>query len=344
MSQIDELRDRLLSAERQFHSASQQSRGYRERLLGLMSRIEEEIRSRQAMQAQQADELRRLLEENDQLRSMLFSLLQAVETRDDTLLDDTLSEMDGRIAALIGEGQGARPEAPVADEPAMAAEDDPIVMAPYEADEAESTEVFADDAVTAEPMIDEPVGADEAEEVAEDRAEDVAMAMPAMDDGEAEFEPMADSESLAEAESMAAADLEPMPDADTVTGTAAPEPEYETSTLTADPAVDDADALNEFLGITPGEAAEAESAESIDYSFATGGWADDIVEEPAADEPVAEESEPSVALADEDDEPAPGDDGSIHDLIDRVKKTHMEGDGESGPDEDGENDGTAAAE
>ena len=115
-----------------------------------------------------------------------------------------------------------------------------------------------------------------------------------------------------------------------------------------DRAIDDGDALNEFLGITPEESAEAES---IDYSFATGGWADDAAEEPAAEDPESDEPAPSIALAGEDDEPAPGDDGSIHDLIDRVKNTQMEdgdadeGDDVAGIDEtDNEDNGTAAAE
>ena len=120
MSYIDELRERFLSAEERFGRINAAGKEYRERLMGLMSRIEEEIRCRRDVERQQAQEIERLSVENEELRTMLMSLLQAVETGDPNSLDDTLGMMDTKVATLIGEGQGA----PVNDDPAAEDEAD----------------------------------------------------------------------------------------------------------------------------------------------------------------------------------------------------------------------------
>ncbi len=135
MSYIDELRERFLAAEQRFGRINEAGKEYRERLMGLMSRIEEEIRCRRDVERQQAQEIERLSGENEDLRTMLMSLLQAVESGDPNSLDDTLGEMDTKVASLIGEGQGApapateasEADAPMADEPVDEVNEEPQI-------------------------------------------------------------------------------------------------------------------------------------------------------------------------------------------------------------------------
>lgn len=114
MSYMDELRERFVAAEQRFGRINEAGREYRDRLMGLMSRVEEEIRCRRDVEQQQAKEIARLSGEidqisgeNEQLRTMMMSLLTAVETGDTDSLGGTLNDMDKKIAVLIGEGQGS---------------------------------------------------------------------------------------------------------------------------------------------------------------------------------------------------------------------------------------------
>ena len=328
MSYIDELRERFLSAEERFGRINEAGKEYRERLMGLMSRIEEEIRCRRDVERQQAQEIERLSVENEELRTMLMSLLQAVETGDPNSLDGTLGEMDTKVAALIGEGQGA----PVAAEPAAddddASDDGDDNDASDDGDDDgepdEERSVFfagdmmaddSDESPFEDSSSDAPLGEDTLPEnafageddplaIAEDDADDALDEDMTADATEAESV-VEESETVAEAEDAAA------------------------------PASDDSGKLSaseiaDFFGADSTETGEDLPA----YAHPAAGWDDFLNEDMPADEASAESSEPAAESGDPDA-------GSIKDLLDRVK-TEVGGEGDD-PELDDDSNGDTAA-
>ena len=95
---------------------------------------------------------------------MLMSLLQAVESGDPNSLDDTLGEMDTKVASLIGEGQGA----PVAAEPAADDDDhsddgDEDIESDGDSEGFSAAEMMAspaDDSIFDDDESDAPLGED----------------------------------------------------------------------------------------------------------------------------------------------------------------------------------------
>ena len=327
MSYIDELRERFLSAEERFGRINEAGKEYRERLMGLMSRIEEEIRCRRDVERQQAQEIERLSVENEELRTMLMSLLQAVESGDPNSLDGTLGEMDTKVAALIGEGQGA----PVAAEPAADDDDADDDHADDGEDDGEADEdipVFsagdmmaddAEDSLFEDDPADVPLGEDTLPENAF-AGEDDPMAIAEDDAVDSADEDM--TAELADAETVAEDDA-------SETDTAA-EAEDSDAVASDDSGKLSASEIADFFGADSAETGEDLPA----YAHPAAGWDDFLNEDMPADEASAEASEPA---ADSDDPDA----GSIKDLLDRVK-TEVGGEIDESELDDDSNGDTAA--
>lgn len=86
MSDLEELRQRVEAAEDHFGLIADQQKGYSQRLIALLNVTEQKDQA-----------IGKLEGENEQLRSMLFSLLQAIEKGDTS---NTLQDMDARISAM----------------------------------------------------------------------------------------------------------------------------------------------------------------------------------------------------------------------------------------------------
>ncbi len=146
MSGIEELRERVMDAEKRFGSKNAERAGYSERLAAMMNAVEGRICEQQdeiAQQAatiekhdieaaaqrakidsqrtaidQQAGEIEKLKtagvgtgEENEELRDMLHALLQAIESSGRDGLAEAMQELDRKASALVD----AAAEAPVAE-------------------------------------------------------------------------------------------------------------------------------------------------------------------------------------------------------------------------------------
>ncbi|WP_417452901.1 hypothetical protein [Kiloniella sp.] len=89
MSDLEELRTRVEAAEEHFGLIADQQKGYSQRLIALLNITEQKDQT-----------IGKLEYENEQLRTMLFSLLQSIEKGDTT---NTLQDMDVRISAMTSE-------------------------------------------------------------------------------------------------------------------------------------------------------------------------------------------------------------------------------------------------
>ncbi len=337
MSYIDELRERFQAAEQRFGQINEAGREYRDRLMGLISRIEEEIRCRRDVEQQQVKEIERLSGEvdrvsgeNEQLRTMMMSLLTAVEDGDTDILGDTLNDMDSKVATLIGEGQGAS-AAPAPADPADVATDTGTEFADDLADESEEEETFASPSFPAGDMMslpgDEPpfsgddadIDHDEESESAEVVAEDV----PEAEEGDA------------------ALALDETPSADTAA------PAISDPLAAEEPAQAGSDGsgasdMAEFYGAQD----RADEGGVPEYSHAVAGWEDFLDDDGMSAEASTSSNEDKETLtevsadyvAENISDPEAG---SIHDLIDRVK-TEVDGEDDAGDaaatDQSGEDD------
>jgi hypothetical protein len=219
MRGIKELRQRVLAAEERVGQNDAQRAEYSERLVVLMNGIEERIRDQQgkikqqtavirkhkseavvqqakidgqgtaiAQQAETIEKLKaagdRKTTENEQLRAMLQSMLQAIESDGRDGLAEAMQELDRKVSALMSAAV-AEPEAEetgaAIDEPPVetAIAVGPVSIGPIEAFEAE--EAPRDEAVTepepepeAEPEIAATAGIEEpAAETEEPVAEEI---------------------------------------------------------------------------------------------------------------------------------------------------------------------------
>lgn len=356
MSYIDELRERFLAAEQRFGRINEAGRDYRDRLMGLMSRVEEEIRCRRDVEQQQAQEIERLSGEvdrisgeNEQLRTMMMSLLTAVEAGDTDSLGGTLNEMDTKVAALIGEGQGAAMPAQTAElsgdlevdaaaEPVGETPDFTAELADDLSDELEEEEPFSAPPFPAGDMMSQP--SDEppfsGEDADFDHGDDSGS-----DELVAEETVVADEAPEAEEDDMpVAVDAAP----DVALDVAEPAPVDSAGDVTSD--------MAEFYGADDRADGDAVPA----YSHAVAGWEDFLDDDGIAPEASVSPDESQSALSEVSDDFV-GEDagdpeaGSIHELIDRVK-TVVDGeddapDAEAGADDDkpdeGDDDGDKAA-
>ncbi|MEE8505945.1 MAG: hypothetical protein V3S40_06970 [Kiloniellales bacterium] len=164
MSGIEDLRQRVTDAEKRFGLINETHAKYGGRLISLMNAIEECIREQQGELAQQKSIVEQHLTENEQhkstiarkeqdneqLRTMLHSLLQAIEAGSNDLLADAMRQLDQKASALI--------DAPVEDEtPAEASEDTPEAVEEAPEEPAAEVEIAAE---APEPGMDaepEPV-------------------------------------------------------------------------------------------------------------------------------------------------------------------------------------------
>lgn len=139
MNGIEELQQRVQEAEQRFGLIHEQGQKYSERLIALIVAIEDRQREFQsqideakatgpdfeAEITQQKSEVARTKQENEQLRTMLRSLLQAVEAGNSESLIETMQFLETKASALAAPrpGDAAQPAAPVTDPPRLEALD-----------------------------------------------------------------------------------------------------------------------------------------------------------------------------------------------------------------------------
>ncbi len=280
MSDISELRLRVDAAEERFESVGDQQRQYGARLLSLMNAVEGGLSRKQAALEECTAELERVTAENEQLRGMLQSLLQAVESNGEDQLDDTMNSLDAMVTALTGGAAGAveaQPEETAASgsEAVLVEDDEEVDTNLAEIREAETGEPETGEEAPAEALV--------AAEAQENPVEDAA---PLEEADTAEVEPETATE--VEAAEDQAEELE----------VAAEAPEPETSEVDAADGVADADTAEAGGGdLEPEEtASEIPAAEADEVTAeASEDSAPQEAQEPEPQETVAEEPEPTAS-------------------------------------------------
>jgi len=125
MSDLEQLRRRVEAAERHFGSIGEQQGKYSARLVQLMDQIERRAAERESELSRYLGELQHLRRDHDQVKSMLKTLLAAIEAGGGDALMTALHEMDRKASALVGEAPvGEMPHAgrePQQDEADLAA-------------------------------------------------------------------------------------------------------------------------------------------------------------------------------------------------------------------------------
>ena len=189
MSGIEDLQQRVAEAEKRFGLIEVQQHNYSERLIALVSTVEDRLGQSLAEIGRLESEISRQREENEQLRAMLFSLLSAIESGESggrDPLSEIMQTMEAKVAAVIGDAAApantpAEPEA-VAEEgataeelseamPEMATEPEPAMDAEAPAEmigeisSPEMTEEAAEPEPEPEPAMDAEAPAEMAEEV-----------------------------------------------------------------------------------------------------------------------------------------------------------------------------------
>jgi hypothetical protein len=118
MSGIEEFRQRVQDAEQHFGLAREEQVKYSARLIGLIDTVEDRLREQQAkIEAQQAAvagynealakeeaQIGHLEVENEHLRGMLHSLLQAIETGGRSGASEIMQTLEQKVGALIADG------------------------------------------------------------------------------------------------------------------------------------------------------------------------------------------------------------------------------------------------
>jgi len=200
MSDIEQLRRRVEAAERHFGTIGEQQGKYSARLIQLMDQIEQRAADRESELSRYLGELGHLRRDHDQVKSMLQTLLAAIEAGGGDALMAALHEMDRKASALVG-------EAPVGETPFATKEpsDDETDLEVTGLDDFQNG--FED--VTAETLAAEEAEAQgEAEiEAAPDRFEDVTPETLAAEEAEEQAAETGD-EILAEAQAGLEAETE----------------------------------------------------------------------------------------------------------------------------------------
>jgi len=224
MRGIKELRQRVLAAEERFGLNDAERAAYSERLVVLMSEIEGRIGDQKfkikqqaaviktgeseaavlqakidgqgtaiAQQAETIEKLKasgaRKTSENEQLRAMLHSMLQTIESGGRDGLAEAMQELDRKVSALMSAAAAEPEDAPVAEEshdPMEEAEDVPTNEVALESamaamglsyEDEDAAVIEAEEAATAESYseeFEEPVAEETDEPVAEETDEPVA--------------------------------------------------------------------------------------------------------------------------------------------------------------------------
>lgn len=125
MSYIEELRQRVETAERRFGLIDEQQRRYSERLITLMNALESAQEERQAEATSHQARIVELERENGELRGMLHALLLGVEAGSRDTLADTLRDLDARLSGMVpsAPSEMSADEIPGDDDVASVAED-----------------------------------------------------------------------------------------------------------------------------------------------------------------------------------------------------------------------------
>jgi hypothetical protein len=111
MSDLEQLRRRVEAAERHFGTIGEQQGKYSARLVQLMDQIEQRAAQRENELSRYIAELQHLRRDHEQVKSMLQTLLGAIEAGSGDALMAALHEMDRKGSALIGEMPFAAGEA-----------------------------------------------------------------------------------------------------------------------------------------------------------------------------------------------------------------------------------------
>ena len=286
MSNIEELQARVVSAEARLALIGEEHHRYSDRLVSLMSAAEAQISEQSAEAAIRQAALDALLQENEQLRTMLHTLLLAVEAGNGKALAATMHDLEAKFSAML---------ATKADDAPAAAGDD--TATDVEAAAAHETDVPADDAED-----------DDAED--DDAAETEAdMVAPTPDDAKADTDSGAMDVETAGVET---ADVAAVGDEAADDDVAADDATPAETELPADPVTDPQDALDATMSdgldatgdddTDPSALATADNrAPSADDAAALADAEDEIAFE---DEPLSGVAEDMPAAAVEDAAPA----------------------------------------
>ena len=331
MSGIEELRQRVSDAVEHFGQINEQRATYSQRLIDLMSTVEGRIRDQlREIEEHKSKIAHRLAEiegqfakvdgidrENEQLRAMLHSLLQAIDEGGRDSLAETMQELEGKASALINDGV-AEALAAEAEAPGIEAEAEPATEAEPEVADAQR----AEQAIEAADDTPAEVIAEAGEPVAEEppAQEPPAQEPPAEEPAEvaAEIEePAAEKTAEIAAETEEAVAEEPAGEAEAV----AAEGAIATGDILDTPKIAEDSAENP-MAVPDAPAPEAIAQEPVAEEPET--------EEPAAEEPAAEDVVEPAAEADEPvaEEPVAksATPGSLDEIMERVSKLVQETD------------------
>ncbi|MCH8808867.1 MAG: hypothetical protein IH993_03405 [Proteobacteria bacterium] len=316
MSGIEELRQRVSDAVEHFGQINERRATYSQRLIDLMSTVEGRIRDQlREIEEQKSKIAHRLAEiegqfakvdgidrENEQLRAMLHSLLQAIDEGGRDSLAETMHELEGKASALINDGV-AEASAAEAEAPGIGAAAEPATEAEPEVADAQR----AEQAIEAADDTPAEVIAEAGEPVAEEPAEVAA---------EIE-EPAAEKTAEIAAETEEAVTEEPAGEAEPV----AAEGAIATGDILDTPKIAE-DSAEDPMAVPDAPAPEAIAQEPVAE--------EPVAEEPETEEPAAEEpaAEDVVEPAAEAPEPVAksASPGSLDEIMERVSKLVQETD------------------
>ncbi len=207
MSGIEDLRQRTMAAEKRFCLINETHAKYSERLISLMNAVEsrileqrDEIARHSSAHEHYTAKIEHSEQDNEQLRTMLHSLLQAIEADSQDKLAEAMQLLDQKASALVGAAvEDETPtEVAAAPEPEMDAAPEPVAEAASDV-AAESIEQAPEE--LAAEAVEEPETAaveDAAEPAAESEGsvEEVLFSEP--DEAAAMAEAAADADAQAE--------------------------------------------------------------------------------------------------------------------------------------------------
>ncbi len=103
MSDLVDLQQRVEQAEQRFGTLGSQHAKFSARLIELVDQLERQTNERRKEIDVYVNEIARIRQERDQVKTMLHDLLHAIEAGSHAVLNDTLRELDRRASAILGE-------------------------------------------------------------------------------------------------------------------------------------------------------------------------------------------------------------------------------------------------
>jgi hypothetical protein len=103
MSDLVELQQRVEQAGQRFGTLGSQHAKFSARLIELVDQLERQTSERRKEIETYVNEIARIRQERDQVKTMLHDLLHAIEAGSHAVLNDTLHELDRRASAILGE-------------------------------------------------------------------------------------------------------------------------------------------------------------------------------------------------------------------------------------------------